>query len=162
AWAVRRDAFAGGDPAVQFGLRAGLYATRDGGQTWKRLEQGLPTRPIGRCGLAVWRKDPRVLWAVVSTDRTNTRRGPGQPPRFGAVDTGGLFRSRDRGETWVKVNDLCPRPFYFGQVRIDPTDENRIWVLGIPLYLTVDGGRTFRSDAARNVHVDHHDLWIDP
>ena len=147
AFRVRRDAFSGGVPAVQFGPLAGIYRTQDAGKTWKRLTQGLPTRPMGRIGLAVWHKDPRVLYAVVPTDRTDLRVVRGQPPGLsGVVETGGVFRSRDRGQTWVKVNDLCPRPFYFGQVRIDPADERRFYVLGIPLYVTSNGGRTFSSN----------------
>jgi photosystem II stability/assembly factor-like uncharacterized protein len=163
AYCVRRGPFSGGDPAVQFGPLAGLYKTTDEGKTWRKLTKGLPTRPLGRIGLAVWRKDPRVLYAVVQSDRTDIRHIAGQPPgNSSAVETGGLFRSDDRGETWRKVNDLCPRPFYYGQVRIDPTDDQRIYVLGVPLFLSRDGGRTFNAQAARGVHVDHHDLWIDP
>jgi photosystem II stability/assembly factor-like uncharacterized protein len=165
AYRVRRDAFSGGNPAVQTGPAAGLYKTADGGKTWQKLTRGLPDRPLGRCGLAVSRKDPRVLYAVVQTDRTTLVRETewGQPARRSAQpDTGGVFRSADRGETWTKLNDLCPRPFYFSQVRVDPADEQRVLVLGVTLHLSTDGGRTFRRDTAPTVHADHHALWINP
>jgi photosystem II stability/assembly factor-like uncharacterized protein len=163
AYRVRRGAFMGGDPATQFGPKAGLYRSRDGGRTWTRLRRGLPTRPLGRCGLAVSRRNSRLLYAVVQTDRTEISRTPGQPPRTGgAVETGGIFRSRDGGDTWEKLNDLCPRPFYFGQVRIDPTDDSRLYVLGVRLFASRDGGRSFNASAAKAIHADHHDLWIDP
>src|SRR5262249_28303359 len=146
-----------------FGPRVGIYRTRDGGKTWARLTRGLPGRRMGRIGLAVWRGDPRLVYAVIQTDRTSIRKVAGQPPgNSGGVETGGVFRSGDRGEPWEKVNDLCPRPFYFSKIRIDPSDSRRLYVLGIPLYVSRDGGRKFRSTGARGVHVDHHDLWIDP
>src|SRR5262249_25088681 len=63
---------------------------------------------------------------------------------------------------WRKVNDLCPRPFYFGQVRIDPADDRQLYVLGVSLHLSTDGGQTFGPDAAPGVHADLHALWIDP
>jgi photosystem II stability/assembly factor-like uncharacterized protein len=163
AWRVLRDGFAGGNPAVQFGPAAGLYRTRDGGRTWVRLSAGLPRRPLGRCGLAVSPADPRVLYAVVSSDLTDIRKVPGQPAGNGGdPDTGGVFRSADRGETWAKVNDLCPRPFYFGQVRADPHDARRVYVLGVALHASSDGGRTFRPVGAADLHADQHALWIDP
>lgn len=163
ACCMRRDGFAGGNPATQFGKKAGLYRSSNAGKTWERLSKGLPDRPLGRCGLDVSRSDPKQLYAVIPTDRTNIRLVAGQPAKAGNVtETGGIFRSRDKGDTWEKVNDLCPRPFYFGQVRIDPRDPERVYVLGIPLYATQDGGKTFRQDAGRGVHVDHHDMWIDP
>jgi photosystem II stability/assembly factor-like uncharacterized protein len=165
AYRVRRDAFSGGNPAEQYGPLAGLYKTTDGGKTWSRLSKGLPARPIGRCGLAVYRKDPRILYAVVQTDLTALRRETewGQPAKANdAPATGGVFRSADRGETWVKVNDLCPRPFYFSQVRIDPNDERRVYVLGVALHASGDGGKTFRADSDTTAHADWHALWIDP
>ncbi|MGL4554757.1 MAG: WD40/YVTN/BNR-like repeat-containing protein, partial [Gemmataceae bacterium] len=167
AYRVRRGPFSGGNPAVQFGPLAGIYRSTDGGSTFARLTRGLPAGPYGRVGLAVYRKDPRVLFAVVQTEQTSLAALPGQPATragtpVGPADRGGVFRSGDRGETWVKVNDLVPRPFYFGKIRIDPTDERRLWVLGIPLNFSRDGGRTFASGAGRNVHVDHHALWVNP
>jgi photosystem II stability/assembly factor-like uncharacterized protein len=165
AYRVRRDAFSGGNPAEQFGPLAGLYKTSDGGKTWARLGTGLPTRPVGRCGLAVYRKDPRILYAVVQTDRTILKRETewGQPAKAnGDPANGGVFRSADRGATWVKVNDLCPRPFYFGQVRVDPNDDRRVYVLGVALHVSRDGGKTFKAETDPAVHADWHALWVDP
>ena len=76
--------------------------------------------------------------------------------------TGGLFHSTDSGTTWERLNSLNPRPFYYSQVHVDPVDERHVYVLGIQLYHSADGGRTFRSNAGRSVHSDHHSLWIDP
>jgi photosystem II stability/assembly factor-like uncharacterized protein len=162
AYRVRRDGFSGPNPAVQTGPLAGLYKSRDAGKTWKRLTRGLPTSPLGRIGISVWRKDPRLIYAVVQTERTDIRNVPGQKAGYGPIEIGGVFVSRDKGESWVKLNDLCPRPFYFGQVRIHPTDSRRVWVLGIPLFVSSDGGRSFSAEGARGTHYDHHDLWVNP
>jgi photosystem II stability/assembly factor-like uncharacterized protein len=165
AYQVRRGPFAAGNPTVQTGPCSGLYKTTDAGQTWNKLTKGLPERPLGRCGLAVSRKDPRLVYAVIQTDKTSaTTAGQAAKtsPLGDAIDLGGIFRSRDRGETWTKLNDLCPRPFYYGQIRIDPTDDDRIYVLGLALHVSSDGGKTFQNTGARDVHADHHALWIDP
>jgi photosystem II stability/assembly factor-like uncharacterized protein len=163
AYQCRRGPFSGGNPANQFGPRAGLYRSADGGETWLKLHRGLPERPFGRCGLAVSRSNPVVLYAVIQTDKTSLRTVRGQAAgSSNQVHTGGIFRSDDRGDSWAKVNDLCPRPFYFGQIRVDPLDEQRLYVLGIALHVSGDGGRTFHDDAARRIHADHHALWIDP
>ena len=163
AFACRRDAFAGGNPKVQFGAGAGIYKSTDAGETWVKLRLGLPDRGIGRCGLTISKKNPRLLYAVVATDKTDIRAVPGQPPKASAdKQTGGIFRSQDQGETWTKVNDLCPRPFYFGQIRIDPTDDQRVYVLGVPLFVSKDGGKTFSAVSASHLHGDQHTLWIDP
>ena len=77
--------------------------------------------------------------------------------------TGGVFKSVDAGETWTRVNSLNERPFYFSVVRVDPNDENTIYFLGINLYRSTDGGKTFTAkDLNKGLHSDHHDLWIDP
>src|SRR5262249_27100722 len=62
---------------------------------------------------------------------------------------------------WTYMNSLCPRPFYYGQVRIDPNDSQRVYVLGVQFFTSSDGGRSFAT-AAKGAHPDHHALWIDP
>jgi photosystem II stability/assembly factor-like uncharacterized protein len=76
--------------------------------------------------------------------------------------TGGIYKSTDGGETWKRINSLNPRPMYFSQVRVDPSDEKIIWVLGVSLYCSKDGGKTFRDEGNRGLHSDQHALWIDP
>lgn len=141
------------------GPGSGLYKTSDGGRTWAKLAGGLPDGTIGRIGVAVWRKDPRVVYATVE-HRTN----------------GGTYRSGDAGTTWRKVNTLNPRPMYYSKIHIDPTDDRRIYVLGADFFVSTDGGRTFADPATgqtganngmspaydEGVHGDHHALWIDP
>jgi photosystem II stability/assembly factor-like uncharacterized protein len=166
AYRVRRDAFSGGNPAVQYGERAGLYKSSDGGRTWLHLTNGLPRGAQGRCGIAVFRKNPRIVYAIVQTDKTLLSRDCefGQPERPSSrLETGGVFRSEDAGQSWTKLNDLCPRPFYFSQIRVDPNDAQRVYALGVTLHVSSDGGRTFSyKDAAEGAHADHHALWIDP
>jgi photosystem II stability/assembly factor-like uncharacterized protein len=176
AYGVRRDGFSGGNPKVETGPGAGLFKTVDGGKSWDRLANGLPKRVIGRCGLAVYAQDPRIVYAVVQTDRT-TPTPQGQPANLKTrvlldatgkkvtrpidADDGGIFRSEDRGQTWKQVNSLVPRPFYYGQIRIDPTDSQRLYVLGVQFHTSKDGGKTF-SSAGKGAHPDHHALWINP
>jgi photosystem II stability/assembly factor-like uncharacterized protein len=164
AYHVRRGPFSGGNPEVQTGPGAGLYKTTDGGATWTQMKTGLPDRPLGRCGLSVSRQDPKVVYAVVQTDKTAVTTQSQEPnsKKLGPAE-GGVFRSDDKGKTWTYLNSLCPRPFYYGQIRVDPNDEQRIYVLGVSFYVSKDGGKTFNTDnAARGTHVDYHTLWIDP
>jgi photosystem II stability/assembly factor-like uncharacterized protein len=75
---------------------------------------------------------------------------------------GGVFKSSDGGESWTRLNSLNPRPMYFSQIRVDPNDDNYVYVLGIALYRSHDGGNKFDPEGGRGVHGDHHALWIDP
>jgi photosystem II stability/assembly factor-like uncharacterized protein len=78
-------------------------------------------------------------------------------------DTGGVYKSTDGGETWARVNSFNERPFYFSVVRCDPSDEKTVYALGIQLYRSTDGGKSFSpKDINKGVHSDLHDLWIDP
>ncbi len=80
-----------------------------------------------------------------------------------AHEFGGVYHSQDGGVTWQRVNSLNPRPMYYSQIRVDPTNEQHVWVLGTELYLSKDGAKNFTSEnTANDVHVDHHAMWIDP
>ena len=147
-------------PAAARGRRSGrdggLFKTTDGGKTWEKMAGGLPEKAgYGRCGLTIYRKDPNVVFAIVHTSETvgaeqqrraardARRQGRQAVGQVGAVETGGIFRSDDKGQTWKKINDLVPRPFYYGQIRVDPTDDKNIYVLGVAFHVSTDGGVTF-------------------
>ena len=175
AWAVRRDAFSGGSPRHADGHdRRAVQDDRrrqDVGEDGRRAAgEGRATAAAGsRCT----RKDPNVVFAVVQTSETagqNSNAGQpatpvgkdGKPGTPGRVETGGIFRSEDKGKTWKKVNDLVPRPFYYGQIRIDPTDDKHVYVLGVavPRVVATAAGRS--PSSAAPIHADHHALWINP
>ncbi len=78
------------------------------------------------------------------------------------VNTGGVFRSDDAGETWKRINSLNPRPMYFSLIRVDPTDDNHVYVGGVGFTYSDDGGKKFTGCKDRGVHSDHHALWVDP
>ena len=79
-----------------------------------------------------------------------------------------VFRSDDAGRTWVKthksyLDDLYySYGYYFGMIHVTPTDPNRIYIYGVPMLTSFDGGQAFESIDAPNAHVDHHALWINP
>ncbi len=74
----------------------------------------------------------------------------------------GLYRSDDSGASWRKVSNANPRPMYFSQVRIDPNDPEVVYLGGVDLNQTLDGGKTINTAAASHTHSDHHAFWIDP
>jgi photosystem II stability/assembly factor-like uncharacterized protein len=127
------------------GQGSGLYKTIDGGATWKKLTKGLPTEgPTGRIGIDIYRSNPSVVYAVIENAK------------------GGTFRSDDRGETWVKMSDTNHRPMYYSQIRIDPNNDQRLWMCGAPMLISDDGGKTFTQTLVTRIHGDYHGLWIDP
>ena len=73
-----------------------------------------------------------------------------------------MYRSDDAGATWRKVNNANPRPMYFSQVRIDPNDPEVVYLGGVDLHQTLDGGKTINTAAASRTHSDHHAIWINP
>ena len=138
------------------GATGGVFKTTDGGRSWRKLAGGLPAE-TGRIGLDVYRKDPRVVYAVVESQHG------GQVATFESRSrTGGVFRSDDGGEHWTRLSPWTPRPFYFSQIRVQPDDDRRIYLLGVDLWVSDDGGRTFRAGGGKNLHPDFHAMWIDP
>jgi photosystem II stability/assembly factor-like uncharacterized protein len=148
--------FTAGPAATNGKDLGGIFKSGDGGATWRKLSAGLPSG-TGRIGLTVYAKDPKVVYAIVQSDEAGTS---------GIEDVrsrrGGVFRSEDAGESWTRTSPLNPRPFYFSQIRVDPANDKRVYVLGFALHVSDDGGKSFREDLFEKVHPDNHALAIDP
>lgn len=146
------------------GAGSGIWKSTDGGEKWVRLSAGLPKAALGRIGLDVYRKSPNILYASIEAESVPAAagaRGGGGGTGAGTGETG-LYRSDDGGASWQKASSMNPRPMYFSQVRIDPNHPDRVYMAGVGLYLTIDGGKTMETDAAQATHDDVHAIWIDP
>ncbi|OGD25756.1 MAG: hypothetical protein A2Y56_14450 [Candidatus Aminicenantes bacterium RBG_13_63_10] len=123
----------------------GLWKSTDAGRTWKKVTRGLP-RLVGRIGVKVSPSNPRVVYAMTESPE------------------GTLYRSDDGGESFRCVSkdpEIVSRGFYYTDLRVDPSDENRVYAVSSRLMVSIDGGRTF-SRISASTHVDYHALWIDP
>ena len=156
---------------IESGTSGGLFKSRDGGSTWRRVTRGLPAGRLGRAGIDVNPTTPNVLHIFV--DNRNPSTMP-KRPHVGAE----LYRSDDRGESWTKVNQqdlysvFTVYGWKFTDVRSDPRNANHVYILGNTAWQSFDGGRTFRrlgdrilrlhDTDGRALHLDHHEIVIDP
>ena len=157
---------------------SGIHRSTDGGKTWKQINSGLPDPKYrGRIGIDIARSNPNVLYALVDNYEiaraADSSRLDSYGRSMGAVIKGAMiFRSDDRGESWKQVSGLTDTTkqymerhsatygWVFGQIRVDPNDENTVYSMGLGLNVSADGGKTFKP--LRGMHGDHHGLWIDP
>ena len=144
----RPYSYVGGGPG------SGLWKSIDGGDTWARLTEGLPKGDVGRIGLDVSRSNPNIVYATIETKVTGTGAATGNTE-------GSVYRSDDYGASWQKMGTGFSYPWYMGQIRVDPTNPDRVYFMGVALQVSTDGGRTFRTTADA-AHSDHHAMWIDP
>lgn len=124
-----------------------LWKSIDAGENWKVISEnpGMPVGTKGNMGIAVSPVDPNRVWAVVEAEE------------------GGLYRSDDGGATWVHTSDfveLYQKAYYYNRVVADPKNKDKVIVLNTRYHISENGGYDFQS--YRGVHVDHHDLWINP
>ena len=125
--------------------QGGLFRSVDGGETWQKVEKGLPAL-MGRVGVKIARSDTKVVYVIAESNE------------------GTLFRSDDRGESFEKVHDearIVSRGLYYTDLRVDPTDADTVFAVSSRLFRSIDGGKTFER-ISRSTHVDYHSLWIDP
>ncbi|WGK65652.1 glycosyl hydrolase [Croceiramulus getboli] len=79
-----------------------------------------------------------------------------------------VYRSDDGGQSWAKTHEgylddiYYSYGYYFGQIQVNPNNADHIYISGVPILKSKDGGQTFENISARNVHSDHHSLWINP
>ena len=141
------------------GPNGGLFKTTDGGQTWKKLTEGLPEGDIGRIGIAMYRTNPKIVMAIVEHG-FQPRRGTEEYEDLSKLGSG-IYRSEDGGETWAFVNRYNNRPFYYSQIYINPDDDQRIYAMGGQAQVSEDGGKTFQSGMP-GIAGDFHVMWLDP
>jgi photosystem II stability/assembly factor-like uncharacterized protein len=137
------------------GVTSGIYRSYDGGDTWAELTSGLPSGPeVGRIGLSVCASSPNVIYAIYDI--------PADYP-----DCARVYKSTNGGNTWTRTNDgdigdiHSSFGWYFGQVRVDPADPDRVFALGVPFYRSQNGGSSWSQVGSGN-HVDHHAMIFDP
>ncbi|MCI0433729.1 MAG: hypothetical protein L0271_08765 [Gemmatimonadetes bacterium] len=170
------------------GPGSAIWKSTDGGVTWSRLAGGgLPEGPLGRIALDIFRRNANTVYAMIegpSVGRGGGRGGAEETPDSSAAGRGGrgaqagggraggpgsqqqgvtgVYRSDDGGRTWTRTSTTNPRPMYFSQIRIDPGDPERVYMGGVGLHLSIDGGKNFVTDAAQSTHDDVHAIWINP
>jgi len=132
------------------GTTSGLFKSTDGGTTWLPLTNGLPSNAdgLGRIGIAIAPNAPRRMYAWVTAARGT-----------------GLYRSDDAGSTWERVNSeprVTGRGDDFGNVRVDPTNADVVYVANTSTYRSTDAGRTFTAIKGAPGGDDYHTIWINP
>jgi len=205
AWERQRQHF--NDPKNQPGFNeSGIFKTTDAGKTWTRLTKGLPASDVtGRVGIDVARSNPKVVYAFIDNYGKGDPAPPGTKDPYGNVVTNypignEVYRSDDKGATWKLVSGQDPAGvdpngrgsqhmlmrnmsssygWFAGNIRVDPTDENTVYVLALSVSMSHDGGKTFGpiipptaqpaggapgggGGMGRGPGGDNHAYWIDP
>jgi photosystem II stability/assembly factor-like uncharacterized protein len=137
------------------GAGSGLHKSTDGGNTWTRLSgNGFPIGDIGRIGISIYRKDPRVVYVSIE-----------QGFRYNASTAyterrAGIYRSNDKGVTWRLMSDWNPRPMYASQPVVDPNDDRRIYMMNSYSY-SDNAGESFVTPR-QTLHGDDRFVWVNP
>ena len=145
--------FHGGGPG------SALWKSTDGGESWIRLNDlapgnGLPEGEVGRIGISIFQSDPRIVYVSVE-----------QGLRYNASTAyeeraAGVYRSEDRGESWTFMSDWNPRPMYASQILVDPSDDQRIYMVNAFSW-SDDGGKNFTAPR-QTLHGDDRFVWVNP
>ena len=135
-----------------FGESSGIWKSTDGGTTWSEMTNGVPTGTnVGRIGLAISKSNPDILYAYYDLADLEV----------------GVYKTVNAGQSWVRTNDgdlynmSSNFGWYFGQVRVDPVDPNRVFVMGVSLFRSEDGGNNWTDLSSWSIHVDHHAMIFD-
>ena len=155
-----------------------VWKSVDGGNSWKKIMNGLPeSRYCGRMGIDISLSNPNVLYLLVDNYDLAYKAKKGELDNYGRpkqdiIKGATIYKSSDGGDSWSQTsgkteemkkfmeNHSATYGWVFGQIRVDPNDEQTIYSLGIWLNQSFDAGENFNS--IRAIHADHHGLWIDP
>ena len=138
-WQRHRNvaAYMGGGPGTA------IYRSEDAGETWIKLEKGLPKSNMGKIGLAISPQKPDVLYAAIELDRR----------------TGAVYESTNRGASWKKQSTAvsgATGPHYYQELYTSPHQFDRIYLVDVRIQVSDDGGKTFRRLNEKNKHSDNH------
>jgi photosystem II stability/assembly factor-like uncharacterized protein len=135
-----------------YGNTSGIWKSTDGGDNWSKLSTGLPTGDdIGRIGLTISKSNPVVLYASYDLDNNEV----------------GVYRTTDAGQTWVRTQDgalyglFSNFGWYFGQIRVNPQNSNQVFVMGVDMMRSDNGGNSWIQVNNNDIHVDHHAMYFD-
>jgi photosystem II stability/assembly factor-like uncharacterized protein len=163
------------DPRNEAGYgESSIYKSTDAGESWAPINAGLPPAAArGRIGIDVARSSPGTLYAFVDNYEIARKAKEGELDSYGrrrgdVIKGAEVYRSDDAGATWRKASEsnaymerlAGTYGWVFGQIRVDPANENIVYVMGLELNVSKDGGKTFQP--VGDMHGDHHALWIDP
>jgi hypothetical protein len=137
---------------ISGGENGGLYKSIDGGKSWKKIINGLARGSSGMIDISIHLNNPDIMVMAYEADENLPEDEPGT----------GVYISYDQGESWNHLLKHAVRPFYHGQIEIDPIDPNNIYVVSRGFMISNDGGKTFSSRKWRTDGGDDHDMWIAP
>ena len=142
------------------GPGGGIYRSTDGGETWKKLkEKGLPKGEVGKIALAMTPAQQGRLYALIET-------GDGIPLNGKPTNTGELWRSENRGDSFALINsdrDLTGRGAYYTRCAASPDNPNEIYFFTAAYATSIDGGKTATTAPEGTApNWDHHEMWVDP
>ena len=137
---------------ISGGENSGLYKSIDGGKSWKKITKGLAKGSSGMIDISIHLNNPDIMVMAYEADENLPEDGPGT----------GVYISYNQGESWKHLLKHAVRPFYHGQIEIDPIDPDNIYVVSRGFMMSNDGGKTFSSRKWRTDGGDDHDMWIAP
>ncbi|MFV1988149.1 MAG: glycosyl hydrolase, partial [Gemmatimonadota bacterium] len=143
AWQRRRHQWT----MIDGGPGSGIYKSVDGGDSWRKINKGLPGGDKGRIGMAISPQNPDVLYAIVEA----------------SGDAGGTYRSENMGENWRRTSDYqSGAAMYYHELYADPHRFDRIYAHDTFIQMSDDGGETWGRLPTGGVHVDFHAMAFDP
>jgi photosystem II stability/assembly factor-like uncharacterized protein len=146
-WAARQGPWENGSWQ---GPESGLYKSTDGGTTWNKLINGLPTfsQGLGRIGFGISPSMPNIIYATVDSELE-----------------GGIFKSENGGENWTRISQdvrLWGRGSDFAEIKVHPSNPNIVYSVDVDTWKSEDGGKTWVAFRGAPGGDDYHRLWINP